>query len=59
MVELYESLGFEIRLEPVRPLASNEDCRDCQILTMLHFRSVYTRKPDSTEAAGGEAARSE
>ncbi len=58
MVNLYESLGFEVRLEPVRPLPSNEDCRDCQILTMLHFKSVYTRKPDSTVAAGDEAARS-
>ncbi len=43
MVELYESLGLEVRLEPLSPEELAEDCHDCRLALTL-FRAVYTRR---------------
>ena len=43
-VELYESLGYEVRAEPVRREEMGEDCDDCQLLAALQFQTIYTRK---------------
>jgi len=44
VVALYGDLGYEVRLEPVRPSEIPEGCSDCQLVLLLHFKTVYTRK---------------
>jgi len=41
-VALYESLGFEVHLEPMTPEELREECRDCGLAVYL-FRVIYTR----------------
>lgn len=43
MIELYESLGYEVWLEPQAPEEFAEECEDCT-LALRFFRVVYTRK---------------
>ena len=43
-VELYESLGLEVRLEPPSADDLQEFCESCAAATTL-FRVIYTRKP--------------
>ncbi len=42
--ELYEELGFEVRAEPVPAEQMGDDCTDCQVLILLQFKTIYTRK---------------
>ena len=42
-VELYRSLGHEVRLEPVRSEELEGFCRECALALGL-FRVVYTRR---------------
>lgn len=43
-VELYQSLGFEVRLEPVDPKAlPSEACTACFFVKMGSFYTLYTR----------------
>ena len=46
-VELYEELGYEVRAEPVRREDVADDCEDCQLLMLLKFQTIYTRKRNS------------
>jgi hypothetical protein len=41
-VSLYESLGYEVHLEPQPFEELSEECGDCTLAIML-FRVVYTR----------------
>ena len=43
-VELYEELGYEVRTEAVRSEDVADDCEDCQLLMLLEFQTIYTRK---------------
>jgi hypothetical protein len=43
-VELYNSLGYEVRLEPVPPEELQGDCSGCLVALSL-YRVVYTRRP--------------
>jgi hypothetical protein len=43
VVELYRSLGHEVRLESVRPDELERHCRDCALALAL-FRVVCTRR---------------
>jgi hypothetical protein len=43
-IELYTQLGYEVRAEPVRLEEMGDDCEDCQILVLLQFKTIYTRK---------------
>ena len=45
--ELYRELGYEVRTEPVRREDVADDCEDCQLLMLLEFQTIYTRKPRS------------
>jgi len=45
--QLYRELGFEVLAEPVRPAEIKDDCADCQLLMVLEFRTIYTRKRDA------------
>lgn len=44
MAALYESLGFEVAADPIRPDEMGEDCEDCQLLALMKFRTIYTRR---------------
>lgn len=41
-VTLYQSLGYEVHLEPLTPEELEDECRDCRLAVTL-FRVVYTR----------------
>jgi hypothetical protein len=43
VVELYRQLGFEVRLEPLPPERSADQCEACQLVALLQFQTVYTR----------------
>ena len=42
-VELYESLGFEVHLEPVTPDESAEECQICFEKEGDRYKTIYTR----------------
>ncbi len=42
-VQVYQSLGFEVLLEPVVPDLSREECQGCQVLDCLVLKTIYTR----------------
>ncbi len=46
-MELYEQLGYEVRGEPVRAEEMLDDCEDCQLLILMQFKTIYTRKRHS------------
>jgi len=43
--ELYSELGFEVRADPIPPEAFPEGCDECQLVLLLNFRAIYTRRP--------------
>jgi hypothetical protein len=43
--ELYSELGFEVRVESIPPEAFPEGCDECQLVLMLNFKAIYTRRP--------------
>jgi len=43
-MRLYEELGFEVVADPVPPEALTGDCTDCQLLMLLRFKTIYTRR---------------
>lgn len=43
-IELYTELGYEVRAEPVHAEEMGDDCEDCQVLILLQFQTIYTRK---------------
>lgn len=43
-VELYTSLGFEVRTETVQPEEIGPECTDCRLIICRQFVTVYTRK---------------
>lgn len=42
-VELYESLGLEVHLEPVTPDKSAEECQICFEEDADRYKTIYTR----------------
>lgn len=43
--QLYGELGFEVRAEEIRKESFPEGCDDCQLILIMNFRALYTRKP--------------
>jgi len=43
-VELYESMGFETRAEPVRADEIGPECGDCSLVLCRLFITIYTRR---------------
>jgi len=43
-VRLYESAGYEVAVDPVRPEQVEESCGDCRVVLALEYRTVYTRR---------------
>jgi len=44
IVKLYKSLGYEVRLEPVRLDELDEECRRCYEGEIDEVKTVYVRK---------------
>jgi len=44
IVELYKSLGYEVRLEPVKLDELDEECRKCYEDEVDKVKTVYVRK---------------
>ena len=44
IVELYKSLGYEVRVEPTTLDDLNEECRRCYGNEIDELKTVYTRK---------------
>jgi len=42
--DLYAELGFEVRSETIPPEAFPEGCEECQLILMLNFKAIYTRR---------------
>jgi len=44
IVELYKSLGYEVRLEPVKLDELDEECRRCYENEVNKIKTVYIRR---------------
>lgn len=44
-LRLYTQLGFEVRMEPIKPTELSAICGDCRLVTCRTYVTVYTRKP--------------
>ena len=44
-VELYDQLGFEVEAIPIQADRLEDDCADCQIVALLKYQAIYTRRP--------------
>lgn len=47
-VALYQSLGFEVHLEPMRPGEGEGACYQC-ILAECDYQTIYTRKKEDLD----------
>lgn len=43
-MELYTQLGFEVCAVPVQPSELEDGCEDCRAVSLLQFKTIYTRK---------------
>lgn len=43
-IRLYEDLGFEVAADPLKPEELAGECTDCQLLMLLQFKTIYTRR---------------
>jgi len=43
-VEMYESIGFEVRVEPVSPDDPDLTCQACFVGNREGYKTIYTRK---------------
>lgn len=48
-VELYEELGYEVRTERVRREELESECEDCQLVLLMQFKTIYTRRKDRSK----------
>ena len=48
-VALYEALGYEVEAVALSGSDLPDDCTDCQLATLLAFKTIYTRRPKETE----------
>jgi hypothetical protein len=50
VVDLYQSLGYEVRLEVQEPEELEDRCKSCALVLQM-FRIVYTRSPPAAPPA--------
>ena len=43
-MRLYAELGFEVCADPLKPEDLAGECEDCQLLMLLRFKTIYTRR---------------
>ncbi len=46
-VELYESLGYEVRAQELEPADFGPQCDECAAAVCRSYVLIYTRRPDS------------
>lgn len=46
LVEMYEEMGFEVILEPVRP-EEEPGCSECMKTDLNRYKTIYVRKAKS------------
>jgi hypothetical protein len=51
MARLYQELGFETVVDPIRPADVDEDCGDCRLVARLQFKMIYTRPGRASRGA--------
>ncbi len=51
-VELYASLGLEVRTEKVQPDEVASECADCRLVICRQFVTIYTREPAEGKERG-------
>jgi len=56
-VELYRSMGFEVRVETVWPAELGPECESCRLVICREFVTLYTRHLPGTVRSGGEEER--
>lgn len=44
--ELYESLGYEVRIEALSPASFGSTCEGCAVVACTSYVVIYTRKPE-------------
>lgn len=44
VVALYEEAGFEVATDPIRREDFPQGCDDCQLMALMRFRTIYTRR---------------
>lgn len=47
-IELYESLGLEVRIEDVVPEEMGQACSECYLVTCSEYKTIYTRPRQQT-----------
>jgi hypothetical protein len=48
-MDLYRSLGYEVCAKPLGKEEIGPDCDDCQLVMLLNFTTIYTRKKPAEE----------
>ncbi len=48
-IELYTSLGFEVRAEQVRSDEVEPECNDCRLILYQQIVTIYTRKQSDNQ----------
>jgi hypothetical protein len=51
MVQLYQELGYETVVDPIRPGDVDEDCGDCRLVAQLRLKMIYTRRGRASRGA--------
>lgn len=49
--ELYASLGFEVEAVQIQAEVLDDDCADCQIVMLLKYKAIYTRRRGGLQPA--------
>lgn len=47
VIALYEALGYETCADPIRREDLTGECDDCQLVMLLQYRMIYTRRPSA------------
>ena len=51
MVRLYQQLGYETAVDPVRPEDVGEACGDCRLVAHRRLKVIYTRPGGASRGA--------
>ena len=51
MVQLYQELGYETAVDPIRSGDVDEDCGDCQLVAQRRLKMIYTRPGPASRGA--------
>jgi hypothetical protein len=52
MVRLYQELGYETAVDPIRPGDVGEECGECQLVAQRRLKMIYTRPGPQREPSG-------